>query len=496
MPKKINKLRIKNISITYPPLDYNRQAVFSYSDNEIFFNIPTYSYPMISSSAATLLKNSGYNVHFLDAMSENISTIKWLDNIKQREADIILLAPHTAVVNYYYDVINSIKSKNDEIIIVLAGEHVSALPEEAFEKSNVDYILSGCDYDLIFVNLINYLNSKEKLGKGIYRKVAGKVKFSGIYKSEIFLDNLPYIDRDLTNYKLYSKNNIAFKRNKSTYIYTSRQSYYESAANNKKKKLDYKKYYNMRSPSHVFDEITMLNKRYGINEIIDISEAIPTDQWLDLFAQMMIESSLNKNILINCNMHINVNDEMTYKIMKKSGFRNIYFNIDDFICDENTADGIGKKCISDIDIINNLYNISRIGLLPHISLRIGYPDETEQSMQSKLSLFKTILHKGYASSISVMFVAPYPYTPLYNYAKNKDLLLTEKWFKYNMREPIIKTAIEPYKMNEYMNSFVALMQHPRYLRSRLKSVRGIDDIKYYYKLLKNIYSIKYDENIL
>ncbi len=496
MQKKANKLRIKNISITYPPFDYNKQTVFSHSDSEVFFNIPTYSYPMVSSSAATLLKNSGYNVHFLDAMSENISTIKWFDIIKQREPDIILLVPSTPIINYYYDVINSIKSKSNDIIVVLAGQHVSALPNEAFEKSNVDYVLTGCDYDLIFTNLVNNLNGKEKLGSGIYRKVGNKVKFSGIYKNKIFLDNLPYIDRDLTNYKLYSKNNIAFKRNKATYIYTSRESYYESAANNKKK-LDYKKYYNMRSPSHVFDEIVMLNKRYGINEIMDISEEIPTDQWLDLFSQMMIESSLNKSVLLNCNMRINMNDEMTYKIMKKAGFRSIYFNIDDFIRDENATDGIGKKCINDIDIIDNLQNISRIGLHPHISLKVGYPNDTEQSMHSKLSLFKTILHRGYASSISVMFVAPYPYTPLYNYAKDKNLLCTEKWSKYNMFEPTIKMPIEISKINEYMNKFVSLMQHPRYIRSRIRSLRDIDDIKYYYKLLRNIYSIKYtEENIL
>ncbi len=175
---------------------------------------------------------------------------------------------------------------------------------------------------MVLLNLINYLCGKEKLGGGVYRLVSDKVKFSGLYKDDLFLDNMPYIDRDLTKWKIYSNKNIFFKKHRGAYIYSSRSSfdgtiYSNDAAEYSKIKL--------RSPYDVFEEIRMLHKRYGICEVTDDSLTLMTNEWLTLFCQMMIEEKLNKKMLINASMSItNIeymieNNEDLFRLMKKAG---------------------------------------------------------------------------------------------------------------------------------------------------------------------------------
>ena len=485
MSKKINKIKVKDICITYAPFDYPKEPVLSQNSNLPIFITPTYSYPIISSMAATLLKNSGYSVSFFDGVAENISTIKWLDFIKESKPDLIFLEPSTFNISYYFDIVNSIKVRYSGIIIVFGGEHVSALPNESFEKSKIDYVISGGDYDLILLNLVNYLNGKEKLGKGVYRLVSNNIKFSGAYKDDIFLDNMPYIDRDLTNWKLYSSENMAFKRARGAYISISRGCFHNKCTFCRSSNM-YQRY-RIRSPHNVFKEIDILNKRYHINEVIDSSLTLPTDEWLNLFCQMMIESKLNKKVLINCNMRIDNPDDGIYKLMKNAGFRTIYFGIES--AKQNTLENI-KKDIAVNDIIINCYNASKAGLLPYVTFTIGYPWESEDDIRDTISLAKILLQKGYACAIQPVFAIPYPGTDLFEYCKKEDLFITEEWFRYNMLEPIIKTSIDTAKMNKYISDFYNLMLHPKYILHRILSIRDLDDIKYYIKLLKTIYCVR------
>ncbi len=97
MPKKVVK-KINNICIAYPPFDSFRTMVIQDEDNITISN--KYSqfsfvsdYHTTSSLAATLLKKHGYKVVFTDAIAEDLSTIKWLEFIRENETDLILLEP-------------------------------------------------------------------------------------------------------------------------------------------------------------------------------------------------------------------------------------------------------------------------------------------------------------------------------------------------------------------------------------------------------------------
>lgn len=133
---------------------------------------PTYSYPIIPSYAATFLKNNGINVIFLDTIARNMTTIEWFDNIDEIQPDLIFFEVKTPIINYIWDTIDVIKEKYPNTYIVLAGDHVTALPEESMEKSKTDFILTGGDYDMLLFNLVNHINNGDKLNKGIYYRTS------------------------------------------------------------------------------------------------------------------------------------------------------------------------------------------------------------------------------------------------------------------------------------------------------------------------------------
>ena len=160
----MKKKEIKKVCITYPPFEYNNgYPLLSLNRQFQWLRNPSYDYPMLPSYAATLLKNNGINVVFLDTIASNITTIDWFNNIDDIAPDLIFFEVKTPIINYIWDTIEAIKERYENTYVVLAGDHVTALPEESMEKSKTDFVLTGGDYDFLLLNLVNHINNGEKL---------------------------------------------------------------------------------------------------------------------------------------------------------------------------------------------------------------------------------------------------------------------------------------------------------------------------------------------
>ncbi len=91
------------------------------------------------------------------------------------------------------------------------------------KNSEVDYVLTGGDYDFLLLNLLEYLNGKAKvLETGIWYKTDGEVKTTGKFLLNHDLNVLPFIDRDLTKWHLYAYKNGNFKVTPGTYTMVGR----------------------------------------------------------------------------------------------------------------------------------------------------------------------------------------------------------------------------------------------------------------------------------
>ena len=138
------------VIISYPPfegipgiplLGQNRQYQV--------FRRPTYIYPLVPASAATLLKQSGHEVIWNDSIAEGWSYSQFLNFVKKERPDLIAFETKTPVVKRHWKIINDLKQLSlfpFPLSTVLMGDHVTALPEESFRNSPVDFVLTGGDY--------------------------------------------------------------------------------------------------------------------------------------------------------------------------------------------------------------------------------------------------------------------------------------------------------------------------------------------------------------
>ncbi|WP_295159612.1 radical SAM protein [uncultured Brachyspira sp.] len=480
----MKKKEIKKVCITYPPFEYNNgYPLMSLNRQFQWLKNPSYSYPIIPSYAATLLKNNGINVVFLDTIVRNITTIEWFNNINEIMPDIIFFEVKTPIINYIWDTVETLKNKYENIYIVLAGDHVTALPEESLQKSKADFILTGGDYDFLFLSLVNHINKGEKLAKGIYYKTSnGNIKNTGKFELEESLDMLPFIDRNLTNWKLYSKRNEYFKKTPGTFIMSARGSIYNSYNSNSSSIL-----FNnvrVRNPINVIDEIEYLNKRYAIKEILDTSVYFPTNEWLSLFCETMKERKLHKKLYIDCYVHFGSLEYHDYRMMKKSGFKTVIFNLNSV-----NADISEKFRIANMeDMTESIKAAKKAGLFTDIMVKIGYPWQTDEDIISTFNIIKYLMLNGYVNLMNVSIIIPYPGTKLFQYCNENGLINTKNWFDYDMRKSIIKLNIDDEAIFKYIGYFYNLSFNPIYIMQKIKNIRDIYDIKYHIKLLKNILS--------
>jgi len=469
------------VLITYPPFsDIEGIPLLSQNRQYQVFSEKSVIYPVVPASAATLLKQAGYEVVWLDCIAEEISYNSFLEIIKKENPDLIAIEAKTPVIQQEWQIINDLKklqTTSHELRTVFFGDHVTALPKETFENSKVDFVLTGGDYDFLLLNLCNTLRKSlplEGLEKGIWYREEEGVKDTGHFQLNHDLNSLPFIDRDLTNWKLYAYKNGNYRRRPGTYIMSGRDCWWGKCTFCSWPQL-YPNF-RVRKVSNVLDEIEYLVKNYKVREIMDDTGTFPTGRWLNDFCQGMIERGLNKKVNLDCNMRFGALSRDQYKLMRKAGFRFLLFGIES--ANQETLDRI-KKNVRVETIIESCRSARRAGLYPHITIMFGYPWESYEDAKKTLDLGRWLLKKDYAYTMQATIVIPYPGTPLFKECKNKDLLTSYDWSYYDMKNPVMKLDFNPDQLLKLVQGMYSVSFNPEFILRKLLSIREIDDLKYF-----------------
>ena len=151
------------ISISYPPISSAKGVPLLAQNRQFqYFHTPTYIYPVVPAYAATLLGNAGYNVVWDDGIAEEKTYSQWLSDLEKSNPDVVMIETKTPVVKKHWSIIEDIKKVAPDSKVVLVGDHVTALPQESMEQSQVDFVLTGGDYDFLLLNLVNFLTGKTR----------------------------------------------------------------------------------------------------------------------------------------------------------------------------------------------------------------------------------------------------------------------------------------------------------------------------------------------
>ena len=466
------------ISISYPPLESGKGTPLLSQNRQFqWFHGPTYIYPMVPAYTASLLKANGYDVFWDDGIAEKLNYTVWKKRILKEMPDIITIETKTPVVKRHWQIVNELKVESSKLKIVLMGDHVTALPEESLINSRVDYVLTGGDYDFMLLNLANHLTKGESLEPGWYfRDKNGQIKNIGHFQLNHNLDDLPFIDRELTKWKLYAYDNGDFKYLPGSYLMSGRDCWWAKctfcAWNNI---LFPRGCYRVRSVKNALDEVGILID-LGVREIMEDSGTFPMSSWLEDFCQGMIEREYNKKVSLGCNMRINgINNIATWRLMKKAGFRFILFGLES--ANQVTLDRINKGLKVE-EIEPCLKTCKEAGLEPHITAMIGYPWETKEDAQKTINLAKRLFQNGYVDTLQATVIIPYPGTPLYKYCKENGLLRFEDYDRFDQREQVIKNELTTDEAKKLTQGLYKSFISPQFIMRKILSIRSLDDIKF------------------
>jgi radical SAM superfamily enzyme YgiQ (UPF0313 family) len=327
----------------------------------------------------------------------------------------------TPVVKNHWKIIEDVKEQLPDTKVVMFGDHVTALPRESMENSKVDYILTGGDYDFLLLNLVKYLSGKETmLEPGIWYRENGKMKNTGPFRLNHDLNALPFIDRDLTKWWLYSEKNGNYKVTPGTYTMCARDCWWRKGGGCSfcAWTLLYP-VFRARKPELLVDEIGTLIERYGVREIFDDSGTFPVGGSLKQFCDLMIERRYNEKVYFSCNMRFGALTKEDYQLMKKAGFRMLLFGLESG--SQRILDEINKG-LTVGEIIDSCRKAKEAGLTVHITIMFGYPNATREEEPQTYRLAKKLMEEGYADTLQSTLVVPYPGSRLYERALEKGWL--------------------------------------------------------------------------
>jgi radical SAM superfamily enzyme YgiQ (UPF0313 family) len=464
------------ISISYPPIESEKGTPLLAQNRQFqYFHSPTYIYPMVPAYAASLLKENGYEVFWDDGIAEELKYEDWKKRIIAEKPDIVAIETKTPVIKRHWKIINELKVESPKSKVVLMGDHVTALPLESMQKCQVDYVITGGDYDFLLAEIVNYIEgTNDELPKGVWYRQNKKIKNTGVFELNNDLNSLPFIDRDLTKWYLYGER--LYKREPFTYTMVGRDCPYGKCTF-----CSWTTLYNnfrTRSPESLLDEIGILIKKYKIREIFDDTGTFPSGIWLKRFCEGMIERGYNKKIIVDCNFRFDYLTKKRAKIMKRAGFRLMKLGLES--ANQKTLDKLRKN--NTVDQIKEGCKIAKdAGLDVHLTIMVGYPWETKDDALRTLKLANDLMKSGLADMLQSTIIIPYPGTPLYQKAVKNEWFLVKlgEYEKFDMTSPVLKTVdMSPDEVMSISKRIYKSFLNPKFIFGHLKKLKSYEDFKY------------------
>ncbi|MFH1856961.1 MAG: radical SAM protein [Candidatus Omnitrophota bacterium] len=471
------------IMISFPPIpDAKGTPMLGQNRQFQYFHNPSYIYPMVPASAASLLSREGFEVIWNDCIAQQRTYEQFLEGFKKEKPDIIAMETKTPVVRKHWRIIEDLKKIYPACKVVLMGDHVTALPQESMLNSKADYIITGGDYDFLLLNIVRQLSGKTELEQGIYYREKDEIKNTGSFELNHDLNSLPYIDRELTQWNLYGEK--LYKGTPFTYTMAGRDCFWAKC-----KFCSWTTLYprfRVVSVERFLDEVGILINKYGVKEIFDDTGTFPGGKWLEKFCNGMIERGYNKKIYFSCNFRFDCLTLERAKLMKKAGFRLLKLGLES--ANSDTLKRIDKGSTVE-DIIKGCKITKNAGLTVHLTMMVGYPWENKEAATRTFNLAKNLMTNGYAAMLQSTVVIPYQGTPFYREAVENNWFAVSPgdYEKFDMSAPVLNTPdMSADEIMKLCDSIYKVFLHPKFVMHHLLKIRSFEDIAYLFRGVKPV----------
>jgi anaerobic magnesium-protoporphyrin IX monomethyl ester cyclase len=466
------------VMVAYPPLVGKGSPMLTQNRQFQWMLEPSYLYPCVPASAATLLRHEGHEVCWVDCIAEHKDRSGFEKLVSDFRPDILAMETKTPVVRQHQAIADRLKTLVPGLQVVLMGDHAAARPEEILSNSRVDWCMTGGDYDYSLSSLVRHLSNGMPLGGGFWwRQPDGAIASSGPYTQEGDLDALPWIDRDLTKAHLYFEK--WKKREPFMWTMAGRDCPWAKCTFCSWT-VTYPKF-RVRSPENLADEMEMLVARYGAREIFDDTGSLPGGAWLDRLCHEMIERKLHEKILFDCNFRFDAFTPENCALMAEAGFRKLILGVES--ASDRTLD-ILHKGLDQKRIVEASRWAARAGLQIQLTFMVGYPWETREDAHETLRLARFLMREGLAHHLQATVLVPYPGTPIFDLCERNGWLRfgADAYERFDMTEPVCKLAeMSEEETVRMVGRFYKIFLHPRVLAHQLANLRNLEDLDYLWR---------------
>ncbi len=452
---------MRTIFAVPPILSSKGQAQSTQNRQYQFFKDPTYIFPVIPATFISMILTAPpHEVLMVDAIAEGLNEVEFAQIIRDMKPDYIVFEANTMVFNRYCEVIDAIKTILPHIKIILCGEHATALPQEAKEKSKADFILHG--------------------GKWYFD--AFKVITGNDWPKDRVL---PHINRDASRWWLYAYNNGNFRNIPATYTMASQDCWYRpKQACTFCSWVSYHPNTTTRSVEDFLDEIEHLIQ-FGFREFFDDSGTFPVGEWLKTFCTEMIERGYNKHIVFGINMRFGVLSAEQFELLAKAGCRFILWGFESV--NQSTLDHLHKGYKTE-DMRRDLANARKNNIWNHLTVMMGYPWETLKEERNTYKVVRELLLNDQAASMQATIYMPYPGTRSFQEAKEQGILLTENWDEWTMGKEVVKLKYDFKEALKLQREYYNISLHPKFIFNKIKNLRTVEDVKFYWRTSKKVFN--------
>jgi radical SAM superfamily enzyme YgiQ (UPF0313 family) len=388
-------------------------------------------------SVMTYFDEKGYKLELLDIDINDYDDEYVEKFIKNNKFEFILFG--TIVTHYKWIkwLVNTIKKHQPHTHVIVGNSVSSSIPELFLQKTKADVVVIGegeiSAYEAVeairlkkslkVVDGIAFRNNDDKIVINELRKVGDINDFSMINWD--FFDVERYLampsakadhEKDVTRaMPVITARGCAFRCTFCHFVFWNDP-------------------YRNRSPKSVLNEVRRLQEKYNITHIdfwddLSFASAHQVEKMSDAILESGLKFRWMASVRVDLFSRGNLSDDGALKVakkMKQSGCYDVGFALESG--NQEILEMMNKKI--EVDAFLETVNIfKQVGITVNTSVVFGYPTETKETIGET---FDQCLKAGVYPSIG--FLLPLPATGMYDYAKQKGLIVDEDAYLESITE--------------------------------------------------------------
>jgi len=428
--------------------------------------------------AAFVRERRGIEVQIRDYHVRPYSPDDLRETLRRLQPEIVGLTAMTPQVKTAAKLAGLIKETAPDILTVLGGPHLSAIPERAMaEFPDFDLGVVG-EGELTLNEICEAVQRGVRFPRGlpgtVYR-ADGEIRRGAERPLIANLDDLPYPARDLLDFTLYrgsSSPGLSSKLRNITELFTSRgcpvHCFFCGSHITHRNKVRF------RSAAHVLDEVRECVARYGVDHFtIDDDTFTFGRERLHEICRGLGRAGVSWD----CDSRVSNVDEALLRMMAANGCKKIAFGVESG--SPRVLAAVRKRIT--VEQIETAFRAARLAkILSSAFIMIGsHHSETYAEVEQTFRLMLRLK----PDFVMVYIAVPYPGTDLYQEMKAEGLIDSEDWDEFDIvrGEPVWRTrCFGPADLIRLQrNMYRRVYLRPGFILRKVTMVRSADDLRYF-----------------